>query len=155
MTPEPRAHAAGGSPTPADAGPAKTHEAELRFTAMESTGYVRGVGRDQSLCRRPIRRTTALQRRWSRFVPAAEVSQFNHAAGAPVIVATETFELIAKAKTAWELTAGAFDPTVPGATDARGHDRSPDRVADDTVADVGEPTTGRAGIVLDPVTHAV
>lgn len=155
MTPKTRAHTAGGSPTPADAGPARAPGAELRFTAMESTGYVRAVGRDQSLCRWAVRRITALQRRWSRFVPAGEISRLNRAVGAPVIVSAETFELISKAKTAWELTGGAFDPTVPGAPDTRGHDRSPGRVADGTVADAAGPTTGCAGFVLDPVTHAV
>ncbi len=61
-----------------------------------------------------------LERRWTRFDPASELSGLNGAAGAgPVPLSAPTYELVAAAIEAWRFTAGYFDPTVGAAAGGR------------------------------------
>src|SRR5256885_12499704 len=71
----------------------------------------------------------AREARWSRFRPTSELCRLNDAAGAPVVVSRDTFELIARAVAAWRETGGRYDPTVLTALEAAGYDRDFDRVA--------------------------
>jgi thiamine biosynthesis lipoprotein len=70
------------------------------------------------------RRIVELEHRWSRFLPDSELSTLNRAGGALAVVSPETFLLVQRAVDAWELTDGAFDPTVLPAMRRLGYDRS-------------------------------
>ena len=66
---------------------------------------------------------TLMERRWSRFLPSAELSRLNAAAGKSVIVSADTFSVIESAIEAWRRTNGFFDPTIHDALCASGYDR--------------------------------
>jgi thiamine biosynthesis lipoprotein len=54
-----------------------------------------------------------LERRLSKFLPESEVSEVNAAAASrPVAVSDDLFLLLERSREAWELSGGAFDPTV-------------------------------------------
>lgn len=97
-----------------------------------------------------------LEARWSRFVPASDVSVLNEAGGAPVVVARETLGLVTRAVEGWRRTGGRFDPTVLDALVALGYDRDFDDV-DREGAPPGapRPAPGCAGIVIDRVIGSV
>jgi len=69
-------------------------------------------------------RIADLEARWSRFDPRSEVSALTRHAGSRVIVSAETRELVEHAMAAWRFTRGLFDPTVLGALEQAGYDRS-------------------------------
>lgn len=69
-----------------------------------------------------------LERRWSRFLPDSEISRLNRGAGAPMVVSPETRLLVERAREAWALTAGMFDPTILGSLVRAGYDRSFDEL---------------------------
>jgi thiamine biosynthesis lipoprotein len=96
---------------------------------MGSDAHVVVVGPEQ-LADRAQARIADLERRWSRFDERSEVSALNRHAGAPVVVSTETVELVERALDAWRLTHGWFDPTVLGALERAGYDRTFDEMGD-------------------------
>jgi len=75
-------------------------------------------------------RVADLERRWSRFDEHSEISALNRHAGAPVVVSAETLELVERSLDAWRLTHGWFDPTVLGALERAGYDRTFDEMGD-------------------------
>ncbi len=92
-----------------------------------------------------------LERRWTRFDPASELSALNQAAGSgPVAVSPLTFDLVAQAIEAWRSTSGRFDPTVGAALVAAGYDRSYEEVRRVRLPPHGQPAPGPVGIGLDP-----
>src|ERR1043166_8677873 len=103
--------------------------AERRFRAMGSDAHVVVVGPDH-LADEASARIADLERRWSRFDEHSEISSLNRHAGAPVLVSTETLELVERALDAWRMTHGWFDPTVLGAVVRAGYDRSFDAIDD-------------------------
>jgi FAD:protein FMN transferase len=107
-----------------------------------------------------VARIDALERRWSRFVPTSELSRLNAAAGSPVILEPDTYALVERAVTAWQATAGRFDPTVHDALVAAGYDRTfadvpAAHLAGTATAAPAPPVPGCGAIDLDPVLHAV
>ena len=98
-----------------------------------------------------------LEAKWSRFRPTSELCRLNDAAGAPVVVSPETFDLVERAVDAWRFTGGRYDPTILPALLAAGYDRSFDELAITDAAPPGEPVPapGCAGIVLDRIVHAI
>jgi len=78
---------------------------------------------DRALAR-GLARLDELDRRWSRFRPASELSVLNAAGGQPVPTSGDTRRLLHAAIDAWRLTDGRFDPTVLPALEAAGYDRS-------------------------------
>ena len=72
------------------------------------------------------RRLEELERRWSRFRPASDVSRLNGAPGAFVIVSADTLVLLATMKEAWRITGGRYDPTLLSAINAAGYSASYD-----------------------------
>jgi thiamine biosynthesis lipoprotein len=114
------------------------------------------VDGDEDLVRLGADRIRALEQRWSRFLPHSEVSRLNQRAGRPVMVSTDTFELVAKAVAAWRATDGRFDPTVGAALAAHGYDRDFAHVATTIVTpNPSVPAPTPAGVDLDPVVQAV
>lgn len=96
--------------------------------------------------------------RWSRFDPASEVSALGRSRGRPVVVTTETYELVGRAIDAWRLTGGAFDPTVGSCLTAAGYDRDFPSLAARPERSIGtgpSPAPGPLGVELHPMTSAV
>lgn len=69
-------------------------------------------------------RIAELERTWSRFLPASELSRLNANAGKPCVVSKETRDVVARAVEAWHDTDGLYDPTVLPALEAAGYTRS-------------------------------
>jgi FAD:protein FMN transferase len=90
---------------------------------MGSDAHVIVVG-GPGLALEAERRIADLESRWSRFDPCSEVSALTRYAGSPVVVSAETRELVEHAIAAWRFTRGLFDPTVLGALEHAGYDRS-------------------------------
>lgn len=126
------------------------------FRAMGSDATVIVVGGPDDLTVRARARVEELEALWSRFLPTSEVSRLNAAAGGnPLLVAPETFALVARGVEAWRITGGLFDPTVLGDVLRAGYTASFEQlppVADATVSRLGR---GCAGIDLDPSLCAV
>ena len=97
--------------------------AERKFRAMGSDAHVIVVG-GSGLALAAERRIADLERRWSRFDARSEISALTRHAGSPVVVSAETRELVEHAVAAWRGTRGLFDPTVLGALERAGYDRS-------------------------------
>lgn len=115
------------------------------------------IGGPPHLAELAHQRIRTLEARWSRFEARSEISRLNRAhGGRPTIVSADTYRLVETAVSAWHRTAGRFDPTVLGAMVAGGYDRTFDELPADRSSSA-EPTAapGCAGIVLDPVLHAV
>ena len=94
----------------------------------------------------------ALEHRWSRFRTDSELCRLNRMAGSPVLLSDRTFDLIALAVDAWYQTDGRFDPTVLGALEANGYDRTFDLMVKERTSQASEPprpAPGCDGIVLD------
>ena len=123
--------------------------AETSFHAMGGQAHLVVTGA-RNLLEGGRRRVEALEERWSRFRPGSDVARLNRAGGTPVRVAAETLLIMSLVVDAWKLTAGRFDPTVVGALEANGYDRSfvaigggpPGRA-------VRVPAPGLRGVVLD------
>ncbi len=104
--------------------------AERRFRAMGSDCHLivetgAGASADgEALADRAVARVAELERRWSRFDPASDVSLVNAASPRPVAVAPETLELARRAVEAARETGGRFDATQLPALLAAGYDRT-------------------------------
>ncbi len=125
---------------------------DRRFRAMASEGLVSFVG-PEALADEAIATVRSLEARWSRFVPASEISVLNRAPGTPTPVSAETATLVSVAVSAWEATGGLSDPTVLGAVLGVGYTRSRDEIASHEGAAVlgAGPVSipGCGGIVVD------
>jgi FAD:protein FMN transferase len=131
--------------------------------AMSCAANVTVVADDErhadDLARHAVALITELEGRWSRFLPASELSTINAAAGTPVHVSADTVELVTRLIEAWHLTAGAFDPTLLGTLVELGYAASRDDATrhtslHPTVAGRGEPAAvlidAAAGVVQVP-----
>ena len=101
---------------------------EARFRAMGTDVHLAVLGEDPTLLDQARQRIEELEARWSRFRPDSLLSRINAAAGQPVAVDDETFDLITTAIGAWHGTGHRFDPTVLDAVVAAGYDRSFDQI---------------------------
>jgi thiamine biosynthesis lipoprotein len=130
---------------------------ELRFRAMGCEAHVVLTGTDAEARLHEVQaEIDALERKWSRFIDDSEVSRMNAKPGVPVLVSPETFMLIERATSAWEMTRGRFDPTVADALIGLGYDRTFKAIAARTapvLAPRGAP--GPSGIRIDPVVRTV
>lgn len=70
------------------------------------------VGGDEALLALARRLIDDLERHWSRFLPASDVSRLNAARGAPVAVDPSTLALLEAMVHGFIATDGAFDPTL-------------------------------------------
>jgi len=116
--------------------------AERRFRAMGSDAHVIVVAPDadaDALAARAQARIDELERLWSRFLDDSEVSRLNRSAGTPVTVSAETRLLVERAKQAWSISAGLYDPTVLGAVIRAGYSESFDRMSTHDVAPPASP----------------
>src|SRR5260370_21488006 len=115
------------------------------------------VGGPRDLIARARARIEALEALWSRFVPTSEVSRLNAAAGTgALLVAPETFELVARGVEGWRMTSGRFDPTVLGDVLRAGYTGTFDRLPSPDPSALGcRLGRGCAGIELDAALCAV
>jgi thiamine biosynthesis lipoprotein len=133
--------------------------AERMFAAMGTTVHLVGVGA-HAAARLAIaeERVHHLEARWSRFRPTSELSRLNANAGTPTKVTAETFALVTAAIEGWRATDGLFDPTLLGAVERAGYDRSFDQLPSDrpaVEADAHSTPRGCAGIELDATARTV
>lgn len=123
---------------------------------MGSDATVVVVGGPDNLLGRARSRIEELERLWSRFVPDSEISRLNAAAGTTsLLVAPETFELVARGVEAWRLTGGLFDPTVLGDVLRAGYTTSFEELPTRPAPSVSRLGRGCAGIALDASLCAV
>ena len=130
---------------------------------MGGTAHVVLVEPPPGALRYAADRLRRLEERWSRFLPASEISELNDRAGQPVAVSDDTLRLMSSAVEGWRTTGGAFDPTVGSALHALGYDRTfaevlarsgPVRPASPSPPP-HHPAPGCEAIVIDPVNHTV
>lgn len=127
--------------------------------------HVMTVGASDGAVGEAVALLDRLERLWSRFLPASDISRLNLSDGFPTAVAPETIMLLHTMQEAHTLTAGAFDPTVLRALVAHGYgvsridDSLHTRIAehadeaigfsDIDVDDLGELVTMPAGLAID------
>lgn len=124
---------------------------------MGTTVHITAITCDPTVLDRAQASIERYDQRWSRFRPESELSRLNACAGRPVIMARDTFALVAAAVEAWYRTGGHFDPTVHDSLVAAGYDRPFATLDPGEVrgrAELG-PTRGCAGIELDPELYSV
>ena len=94
---------------------------EHRGRAMGTTVHIVIGGGSMELLDALHARLEALESRWSRFIETSEINALNADPDRWRVVSPETALLVARAKTGWEMTGGAFDPTVLDAVVAHGY----------------------------------
>ena len=120
---------------------------------MGTTAHVLVTGGDRrSLLRQAHARIDQLEACWTRFRPTSELSRLNARAGRTIRVSSDLWLLVERSVAAWQLTGGAFDPTVLAAVVAAGYDRDFRVVPSEraSAAPTPEPPPGCDGIRLDP-----
>lgn len=138
---------------------------EVRFRAMGTDVHLLAVGGPTGALADARALVHQLDRRWTRFRDDSELARLNRAAGRPVLLPADTYDLVATAVAAWAETGGRFDPTVGPALVANGYDRTfaalppPGPTADLTTpasaARPPSPAPGCGGIELDDALSAV
>lgn len=113
---------------------------------MGSDAHLIVVGGPPGLVDDARRRIDDLERRWSRFLPDSEVTEINRRAGTAVAVSAETQLLVARAVEGWQLSGGAFDPTVLGPVLRAGYDRPFEELASEVAPVRSELDLGAAAI---------
>ncbi len=113
-----------------------------RTSVMGTWSHVMVVNGDQKLIERAAGRLDHLEQLWSRFLPDSDISRLNRAHHGATPVAPETIRLVQQAVKAWQLTSGAFDPTILPALEAAGYDRNFDELAPETAASRTNPQRG-------------
>jgi FAD:protein FMN transferase len=123
---------------------------EASFHAMGGQAHL-VVSGGRHLLEEGRRLVEVLEARWSRFRPDSDVARLNRAAGASVRVTPDTLLILRLVVDAWKLTDGRFDPTVVGALEANGYDRSFAAIGHGPTGPARPvPASGLVGVVLDP-----
>lgn len=104
----------------------------VRIPAMGAAADVRWHGGGATVEARIRQLFEDLERCWSRFDPRSDLSRLNGDPAPVVEVPALLAFAVWRAVRAWELTEGAFDPTVHDALVAAGYDRTFDEVAERT-----------------------
>ena len=138
---------------PASTHPAIAHVSKRTFRAMGTECRVLVYGIDErveALADLACCRIALLESLWSRFRDDSELSRLNERAGRGFVeVSAETEALVRAMRVAWEVSAGAFDPTVLAAITAAGYDRDfAEVIACDSVQAVSEPAPGMGGVEI-------
>ena len=97
----------------------------VKFAAMGTKGHLQITGPGaKNLAKVGVALVTALERRWSRFLPDSDVSRVNRTPGHPVEVDPSTIELSELAFAAWLGTDRRFSPFLGRAMHDIGYSRS-------------------------------
>ncbi len=99
----------------------------------------------------------ALEARLTRFEPTSELSALNRTAGEWFSASETLFEVVRLACAARDLSDGLFDPTILGALEAAGYDRSFDEIGQRELGPRPAAPTRRGGgrVDLDPARRAI
>jgi FAD:protein FMN transferase len=122
---------------------------ELEFRAMGSDAHVIVVGALPGLAEAARTRIEDLERRWSRFVHDSDTCELTRKAGQFVTVSPDTVVLVRRAVDAFNLTGGAFDPTVLGAIIRAGYGRSFEQLGDNAHGGQSLLGIGASDITID------
>jgi thiamine biosynthesis lipoprotein len=130
--------------------------AELTFKAMASAVQVILVDPAAGAQDYARRRLEELERRWSRFVPASDISRLNTSPEALIMVSPDTILLLSTMMQAWRLTGRRYDPAMLSAIVEAGYSTSIDG-SGRTSRMTGLPARGRSftDVMIDPATSAV
>ncbi len=100
----------------------RVYRRRASFVAMGSRVSLDVVARDPStLIRRGESLIRSLERSWSRFDDASDVSRLNQSNGRPMRIDTSTMELLTLAVDAWRVTDGVFSPFIQPAMIKNGY----------------------------------
>ncbi len=94
------------------------------FAVMGNTAHITVVGGSHQHLEYAHDRLSQLEQLWSRFLVSSQITQLNNAQAKPVLVNQETITLIKYMIAGYQLTNGAFDPTLLPALVASGYDTS-------------------------------
>lgn len=83
-----------------------------RFRVMASDAQVILVDPSPGSATAARERLATLEQRWSRFLPGSDISRLARANGEWLVVSPDTWTLLETMVSAYELTAGRFDPTM-------------------------------------------
>ena len=130
---------------------------KAQVTLVDEAGVHSSCEQAELLADQAKRRLEDLEQRWSRFLPNSELSQINHSDGVPTVVSSETYALISAAIDAYDMTGGAFDPTIGAAMASAGYDRPLGLIDRSIEVDPNryQAAPGPSEITLDPYTSAV
>lgn len=133
------------------------HWRERRFRAMGSQAHLIVGGAHEPLLQWAVDEVERLEQSWSRFRPTSEVSRIMATAGEWVAVSADLLQILVRARSLWEHTAGAFDPTVLAALCSLGYDRTFRDLArrSDSVVAPPDPAPGFGAVELDEDAGAV
>ncbi len=101
---------------------------DIHFRAMNTDVNAWLWSEDQRSARRGLNEVEqffhATHARFTRFEPTSELSALNASAGQPFAASPDMFEVVKLALKFSDLTGGLFNPTILGALEAAGYDRS-------------------------------
>ena len=83
---------------------------------------------DRDLADRAVEQIQRLEALWSRFVANSDTSRANRRAGIPTKVSPDTITLCSRARRAWQMTGGRYDPLLGVPLSELGYDRSFDTI---------------------------
>lgn len=102
--------------------------AERHFRAMGTEVFVSIIASDALLAQQELahieRAIAVFEKNFSRFLPESELTKLNRSEGKPFRASTDMVRLLAEAKRWYRETGGIFDPTVIGALEALGYQKS-------------------------------
>jgi thiamine biosynthesis lipoprotein len=129
---------------------------EREAAGMGCTVHLMVGGGDPRLLDWALDTLALLERTWSRFRPDSELSQLNEGAGRWCPVTPTLLLALERAAQLWQVTGGAFDPTMLSALERAGYDTSFERVRDNDDEPVAaEPATGFGAVQIDVAGSAV
>ena len=110
---------------------------DIHFRAMNTDVNAWLWSVDSNMARRALQRVEDFFRgahaRFTRFEPDSELSALNASAGQPFAASPQLFEVVELAQKFSALTDGLFNPTIIGALEATGYDRTFDSLQDTQV----------------------
>jgi thiamine biosynthesis lipoprotein len=130
---------------------------DIHFRAMNTDVNAWLWSNDQRSARRALNEVEqffhAMHARFTRFEPTSELSALNVSAGLPFAASPEMFEAVKLALKFSDLTGGLFNPTIIGALEAAGYDRTFEAIKEtDRRPVVTSRVSAASSIILD-ATH--
>lgn len=132
------------------------HWRERRFRAMGAPTHLIVGGAEDPLVDWAVAEVERLEQCWSRFRADSELSLLTERAGEWSPVSPDLLGALVRARRLWEVTAGAFDPTVLRSLEVLGYDQTFTAIKAETARPVQPiPAPGFDAVEIDDVGHAV
>ncbi len=133
---------------------------DIHFRAMNTDVNAWLWSEDQRSARRALHEVEqffhATHARFTRFDPTSELSALNASAGQPFAASPEMFEVVKLALKFSDLTSGLFNPTIIGALEAAGYDRTFEMMKEtDRRPVVTSSLSAASSIVLDAMQRTI